>query len=156
MKFFCIFKLLLVNRVLTFLKICQGCSFNFTRFLFNLNFSLFSNRNQRVIKFISSNLHGTQFLNISLPLSLKRYSSQVVHCWPECWKKQTTFSDFSPTYCSSKLTIFLLVRCWHFVSSVLGQKINCWKVGLSYLEKQPIYTSDPFLCFDITAVNTSW
>ena len=93
---------------------------------------------------------------------LKGLSGQVFHFWPKCWEQPKMHSyqiwtfyvyPFS-RYCSSKLTILLLLQCCHFVS--MWQKINFWKVGLNLLEKQLIYNSDPLLCPDNDAAEITY
>ena len=47
-----------------------------------------------------------------------------------------------------KINHFPFSSCSAANLPALWQKINFWEVGLSLLEKQLIYGSDPLLCFD--------
>ena len=82
--------------------------------------------NQRVIFGCFLFIIGIWYRSWGVARLLKGHSSQVFHCWLKFWDKPKVHSLqiwsfyvllFS-RYCCSKLTIFLLRQCCHFVSIV--------------------------------------
>ena len=95
-------------------------------------------RNSLFIAFIWSMHNQTKIENYHL----KGHSTWVFHCWPKCWEKPKiyfypiwTFCVFSfSRYYTSKLTLFLLLQCYHFVS-FCGKIIDIWKHSLRLHKK---------------------